>query len=60
MNAGFCGRSQDRAQDCGKHVRVLVSVNVRQAQASMLEQCNLRGSFGLDFGRADAAGEEPR
>ena len=59
-NAGFCGRSQDGAQDCGEHVRVLMSVDVGETQASMLEQCNLRGSLSFEFGRADAAGEEPR
>jgi hypothetical protein len=37
-----------------------MSVDVGQTEASMLEQRDLRGSFGLNFGRADAASEEPR
>jgi hypothetical protein len=37
-----------------------MSVDVGETQASMLEQCNLRGSLSFEFGRADAAGEEPR
>jgi hypothetical protein len=35
-----------------------MSVDVGQMEASMLEERDLRGGFGLDFGRADAATEE--
>ena len=45
----------------GKHVRVLVSVDVRQMQAfALLQMRDLRRGFGFDFLRADAARKKAR
>ena len=38
----------------------LMGVDVGQVQAATLQECDLRGGFRLDFGRADAAREETR
>jgi hypothetical protein len=50
MDSGGTGGAEDGAQDCWKHVGVFVGVDVGEAQAAGLEQGDLRGGFGLDFG----------
>ena len=42
-------RAQHRAQYVGKHVRVLVAVNVGKRDAERLDLANLRFGFALDF-----------
>lgn len=39
----------------GEEVRVLVCVQVRDAEARLLQAANLRSGFGFDFGGADTA-----
>src|ERR1035438_7328796 len=49
-DSGGTGGAEHGAQDCWKHVGVFVGVDVGEAQAAGLEQGDLRGGFGLDFG----------
>lgn len=52
------GGVEERAEDAGEQVGVLVSVDVGDAEASVLKTANLGGGFGSDLFRADAKGEE--
>jgi hypothetical protein len=57
-NSGGPGGTQYRAQHQRKHVHVLVSVDVGEAQSVALKQCDLRGGFGFNFGRTNAGSVE--
>jgi hypothetical protein len=57
-NAGRSSGAQNGAQDLRKHVDVLVSVHVGEAQPVALQQGDLRSGFGFDFGGADTSGIE--
>src|SRR5450631_2200552 len=48
-DSGGTGGAEDGAQDCWKHVGVLMGVDVGEVQAAALEQGDLRGGFGLDL-----------
>jgi hypothetical protein len=52
------GGAEERAEDAGEEVSVLVGVDVGDVEASVLEAADLRGGFGGDFLGADAEGEE--
>ena len=52
------GGGQERAQDSGEEVGVLVRVDVGDAEAGVLQAADLSGGFGGDFRGADAEGEE--
>ena len=58
VNTRGFGRAQHGTQDSGKHVHVLMGVDMRETKAETLQQGNLRGGFGFDFCGADARGEE--
>jgi len=58
MDACRTGRAQHRAEYCGKHVRVLVGVDMRESEAFGLKQADLRRDFGFNFGRTDSACKE--
>ena len=57
-DATGAGGAEQRSQDPGKDVGVLVGVDVGDTEAGSLEAANLRSGFGFDFGGADAAGVE--
>jgi len=60
LNSATTGGAENRPENGRKHVRVLVRVNVGEAQSLALQRFDLRAGFGLDFGGANAAGDETR
>jgi hypothetical protein len=52
------GGAEQRGEDTGEEVGVLMRVDVGDAEAGSLEAADLGGGFGFDFGGADAAGME--
>jgi len=52
--------AEHAAEDGGKHVRVLVGVDVGELEAFVLEELDLGAGFGLDFSQPDAPGEQAR
>ncbi len=59
-DAAGAGSAEQRVEDAGKDVGVLVRVDMRNAEAGGLEAANLRSGFGFDFCGADAAAYEDR
>ena len=58
VDACGLGCAQHGPQDRGKHVHVLVGVDMREPKAVTLQEGYLGGGFGFDIGAADASGEE--
>ena len=54
-NARRAGRAKHRPQHAGKHMRMLVGVDVRQRDPLRLKQPNLRRGFGLNLGSSRSA-----
>jgi len=57
-NAAGCRRPEERPQDSGKKVGVLVRVDVRDAEAGVSDAADLGRGFRSDFFRPDAESEE--
>jgi hypothetical protein len=57
-DAGLSRRAQHGLEHRREHVRVLVSVDMSEPQAGVLEQGDLGSSLGFNFSGTDAAGEE--
>lgn len=57
-NAAGAGGLEERAEDSGEKVGVLVGIDVGDAEPSGLETADLRGGFGGDLVGTDTAGEE--
>ena len=58
-DSGGLGGPQHRPEHSGKHVGVLVRIDVGERDASGLKQGDLRGGFGFYPGGMNAPGEKP-